>query len=176
MKPSIYVIVLSAVCLSVFGHARLRAAAVPDLGAQADSTLPRTLRDTGLYAAGSGSVVRDGIAAFSPQYPLWSDGAEKRRWLYLLIGSFIDASQPDAWVFPPGTRLWKEFSYEGRAVETRYIERQSDGSWRFATYVWNEAPREVPSTACLPCACSRATRACRCRRWAPACPTPTAWR
>jgi len=39
-------------------------------------------------------------------------------------------------VFPPGTRLWKEFVH-GRPVETRFIERLADGSWRFATYVWN---------------------------------------
>jgi hypothetical protein len=143
MKPSIFLIAASVLCLSVFGHANLGAAAAFDTGAEADSTLPLTLRDTGLYAPGSAGVLRGGIAAFSPQYPLWSDGAEKRRWLYLPGGSFIDASQPDAWEFPRGAKLWKEFAYEGRAVETRYIERQRDGSWRFATYVWNEAGDEA---------------------------------
>ena len=51
-------------------------------------------------------------------------------------GTAIDASQPDAWQFPPGTRLWKEFGY-GKPVETRYIERLPDGSWRYASYIWN---------------------------------------
>jgi hypothetical protein len=139
MKPSIFIFAASALCLSVFGHANPRAAAASDTAAEADTALPRTLRDTGLYAPGPAGVLRDGIVAFSPQYPLWSDGADKRRWLYLPGGSSIDASQPDAWEFPPGTKLWKEFSHEGRAVETRYIERQRDGSWRFATYVWNKA-------------------------------------
>ena len=74
---------------------------------------------------------------FTPQYPLWSDGTSKRRWLYLPPGNFIDASRPDAWEFPRGTRVWKEFAY-GRPVETRYIERRADGSWLFATYVWND--------------------------------------
>jgi hypothetical protein len=93
---------------------------------------PQHLRDTGLQAEGSN------IVSFSPQYPLWSDGADKRRWLYLPPGRFIDASRPDAWQFPPGTKLWKEFSHAGRAVETRYIERRADGSWQFAAYVWND--------------------------------------
>ena len=44
---------------------------------------------------------------------------------------------PDAWEFPPGTRLWKEFSLD-RPVETRFIERLADGAWRYAAYVWNE--------------------------------------
>jgi hypothetical protein len=102
----------------------------------ANAELPGRLSETGLYVAGSSMTVRTENLAFSPQYPLWSDGAIKRRWLYLPPGSAIDASHPDAWEFPPGTRLWKEFGYK-RPVETRFIERLNDGSWRFAAYVWN---------------------------------------
>ena len=100
--------------------------------------LPLHLRDTGIYVAGSTTEIHPDNLAYSPQYPLWSDGAKKRRWLHVPAGRAIDASHPDAWEFPPGTRLWKEFSH-GRPVETRYIERLADGTWRFATYVWNEA-------------------------------------
>jgi hypothetical protein len=99
--------------------------------------LPVHLRDTGLYAEGSGTQVDSRNLAFSPQYPLWSDGAVKRRWIYLPPGTAIDAARPDAWQFPRGTRLWKEFSLDG-PVETRFIERLTDGSWRYATYIWNE--------------------------------------
>ncbi|MEW6703997.1 MAG: hypothetical protein AB1430_04015 [Pseudomonadota bacterium] len=103
--------------------------------------LPERLHDTGLYAAAR--TVRTGVLGFTPQYPLWSDGAEKRRWIYLPPGSAIDASKPDAWEFPLGTRLWKEFAVQGRPVETRFIERLRDGSWRFATYVWNAEGTEA---------------------------------
>lgn len=99
-------------------------------GLLAAPALPQHLRDTGLHA--------DDVLSFSPQYPLWSDGADKRRWFRLPRGQRIDASQPDAWRFPPGTQLWKEFAYDGRPVETRYIERLPDGSWRYAAYLWNE--------------------------------------
>jgi hypothetical protein len=101
------------------------------------SPLPQHLSKTGLYVKGSTTEIRPELVSFSPQYPLWSDGATKRRWIELPLGSFIDASDPDAWEFPCGTRLWKEFSV-GRPVETRFIERLADGSWRFAAYVWNE--------------------------------------
>ena len=90
--------------------------------------LPADLAATGYYDLPK--------AQFTPQYPLWTDGAAKRRWIYLPPGKSIDKSNPEAWVFPAGTRLWKEFAY-GRAVETRYMERMRDGSWRFATYLWN---------------------------------------
>jgi len=112
---------------------------VPHVLAQgAANALPERLRDTGLYAPGSTTQIAPGVLAFSPQYPLWSDGATKRRWIALPPGTSIDASRPDAWEFPRGTRLWKEFSV-GRRVETRLIERLQDGSWRFAAYVWDEA-------------------------------------
>lgn len=76
---------------------------------------------------------------FTPQYPLWSDGATKRRWISLPGGASIDGSHPAAWEFPVGTKLWKEFSVGGRRVETRTIERMADGSWQFRAYVWNDA-------------------------------------
>jgi hypothetical protein len=97
---------------------------------------PSSLQDTGLYRPGSSTEVDVGNLPFAPQYPLWSDGTSKRRWLYLPPGSFIDAARPDAWEFPPGTRVWKEFAL-GRPIETRYIERRADGSWLYASYVWN---------------------------------------
>ncbi|QVM88477.1 hypothetical protein I0D68_07910 [Pseudomonas lalucatii] len=58
-------------------------------------------------------------------------------------GSAIDASTPDAWVFPKGTRLWKEFAYAGQPVETRFIERLADGSWRYLTYIWAADGRDA---------------------------------
>ena len=101
--------------------------------AQDSRGLLQHLGDTGLYVGG-GKVAPD-VLPFSPQYPLWSDGAAKRRWIWLPPGTSIDASAPDAWDFPIGTKLWKEFAH-GRALETRYLERGADGAWRFGSYVW----------------------------------------
>jgi mono/diheme cytochrome c family protein len=86
--------------------------------------------------------VAPGNLPFSPQYPLWTDGAKKLRWLSLPPGQFIDGSNPDVWQFPVGTRFWKEFRF-GRRVETRFIEHTSDG-WQFAAYVWNADETEAP--------------------------------
>jgi len=96
---------------------------------------PARLADTGLYVDFAARVVAPGVLCFSPQYPLWTDGATKRRWIALPAGTWIDASDPDAWVFPVGTRIWKEFSF-GRPVETRYMELGREG-WRYATYQWS---------------------------------------
>lgn len=104
--------------------------------------LPVRLADTGLYAPASTTEVRAGVLPFAPQYPLWSDGTHKRRWIFLPPGTAIDARHADAWEFPAGTRLWKEFGF-GRRIETRMIERLADGSWRFAAYVWNAADTDA---------------------------------
>ena len=104
--------------------------------AAAPPPLPETLAQTGLYADAAMARVHPEARPYSPQYPLWSDGARKQRWLRLPARAAIDAREAGAWEFPPGTRLWKQFSH-GRPVETRYIERLPDGSWRFATYLWN---------------------------------------
>ena len=104
------------------------------LACTAAAAQPRTLSETGIDAVEK--------RAFSPQYPLWSDGTSKRRWLYLPPGTSIDTSRPDAWEFPPGTKAWKEFSL-GRKIETRLIERLADGSWRFSAYGWNAEGTEA---------------------------------
>jgi hypothetical protein len=104
---------------------------------------PPRLQDTGLYADFDTLQVKPEHLAFAPQYPLWSDGAAKRRWISLPPGAAIDGSDPDAWVFPVGTRFWKEFSFNGQKVETRYLERKADGQWLYAAYAWSPDGREA---------------------------------
>ena len=79
-----------------------------------------------------------GNRPFSPQYPLWTDGATKRRWVHLPEGTSIDASDTRRWEFPVGTRFWKEFSFAGRRVETRVLWKASAGGWLAGSYVWNQ--------------------------------------
>lgn len=99
---------------------------------------PERLADTGLYADAARTALAPGVQPYTPRYPLWSDGAAKRRWVRLPPGAPIDARDADAWEFPVGTQFWKEFAFEGRRVETRYLERALDG-WIFATYAWPAA-------------------------------------
>lgn len=110
-------------------------------GGAPDAWPPQTLRDTGLYADFESKTVRPENLPFSPQYPLWTDGAAKSRWIFLPPGTSIDGSAPSAWRFPVGVRLWKEFRF-GRRAETRLLELTRRG-WQFATYVWNDDESEA---------------------------------
>jgi hypothetical protein len=118
------------------------AVVVADGGRTAGLRPPPLLSETGLYVAGGGGV-HPRNRPFSPQYPLWSDGATKARWVYLPDGAAIDASDLDAWEFPVGTRFWKEFTFAGRKVETRMLWRSTPRAWTFATYLWNEAQTDA---------------------------------
>lgn len=117
-----------------------RAAALAALDPE---TLPQHLTDTGLYAAGDPSSIASGVRQFLPQYPLWSDGLTKRRWVSLPEGGSIDATSETAWDFPVGTKFWKEFSLNGRRIETRLSWKSSPRRWQMASYVWNEAGTEA---------------------------------
>lgn len=104
-------------------------------GGSLSGGLPTLLSESGLFAE-DGATPREGVRAFAPQFKLWTDGAEKRRWIYLPPGSQIDTSNMDSWVFPPGTKLWKEFSRDGVRVETRLLEKSATGSWGMMAYLW----------------------------------------
>jgi hypothetical protein len=115
----------------------------PAVPQPASGNPPPTLQETGLYADFATLQVDPAHLAFAPQYPLWSDGAAKRRWISLPPGTAIDGSDPEAWIFPVGTRFWKEFSFNGQKVETRYLERRADGQWLYAAYAWSPDGREA---------------------------------
>jgi hypothetical protein len=121
--------VAAAVVLALFS---LRVATA-DVGAP-----PARLSGTGLYVAPGVAAVDPANLPYTPQYPLWTDGAVKSRWIRLPEGTTIDAHDDTAWDFPVGTKLWKEFAFAGRKVETRLVWRVSEDEWVFAAYVWNE--------------------------------------
>src|SRR5262249_5689943 len=82
---------------------------------------PQRLSEWPAYAdLRSGRIAADALY-FEPGYRLWSDGADKRRWVRLPPDSRIDTSDPDHWSLPVGTELWKEFSLGGVRLETRLV-------------------------------------------------------
>ena len=110
---------------------------------QTTAPFPSSLASTGLYFDFAAKKIDPMNLPYAPQYPLWSDGATKRRWIRVPAGAAIDASDPDVWIFPAGTKIWKEFSFGGRRVETRLIESLGRGVLRFAAYAWNADETEA---------------------------------
>jgi hypothetical protein len=111
-------------------------AARPSMGPPEARRVPRLLSQTGLYSA-RGTVAPVNLP-YAPQYALWSDGAQKSRWIFLPPGTKIDVTEIDTWMFPVGTRFWKEFAFGGRKVETRMIWKAGASDWVYATYLWKD--------------------------------------
>ena len=98
-----------------------------------------TLSETGLFADLQQRTPARGVEAFAPSSVLWADGAEKLRWAALGPG-VIDTSDMDHWIFPIGTRFWKEFALPEGVLETRLIERYGEGreDYFMGSFVWRE--------------------------------------
>jgi hypothetical protein len=115
---------------------------VQDAGPEAPSAYPRPqyqrLSETGLYADLASRTVAADLQEFRPAHQLWSDAADKRRWLSLPAGTRIDTTQMDHWQFPVGTRVWKQFARSDAALETRLIERYGPGpeDYWMGAFVW----------------------------------------
>jgi len=98
---------------------------------------PKELRCTGLYADWATKTVASGVRQYDPGLHLWSDGADKTRWIYLPPGTKIDTTDMNEWTFSPGTKVWKEFAVGGARLETRLIWKRPSGAWYFTTYRWS---------------------------------------
>lgn len=119
---------------------------VDECQAQVDASLeglPVDLACTGLFAEGSSDKLAEGVYAFAPAYPLWSDNAGKQRWVKLPRGQKIDSSNQSRWRFPLNTKFWKQFDANGARVETRLFQKVREDRWVSATYVWDETGKHA---------------------------------
>lgn len=113
------------------------------------SVAPRTLAETGLFSTDAPLTLAAHVRHYVPKYPLWSDGADKDRYIYIPKCSTIDTSDMDHWKFPVGTRLWKTFSVASKRIETRLLHRYgaAPSDWLFAAYQWNASTPDDPAAA-----------------------------
>ena len=122
--------------------------AVPAISAEP----PQFLSQTGVFSDLSTLTTAPGVIPYKISNPLWSDNAEKRRWIILPNdGSFdtpeekIVFSEKESWQFPPGTVFVKHFevpidaSNPGslKRLETRFLVCIADGDKYGFTYKWN---------------------------------------
>jgi hypothetical protein len=110
---------------------------------------PASLACTGLYSSVADKLVSPEVREFAPADQLWTDGAEKRRWIWLPPGTVVDTSNPNEWSFPVGTKTWKEFTRDGKRVETRLfhkVEQDAAERWIWASYRWRDDQTQADFT------------------------------
>lgn len=111
---------------------------------------PGLLSETGLFSNLADLTPVAGLIPYDVNAPLWSDDAEKRRWIALPTGGQIVFHGQDAWTFPVGTVLVKHFELRldvtdpgsTRRLETRVLVHETQG-WAGYTYRWNAAQTDA---------------------------------
>ena len=106
--------------------------------AASPSTFPDRLSKTGCVDAASAGKPAAGLIPFGVNAPLWSDGADKERWMALPDGKTITVGADGDFDLPVGSLLVKTFSFDKKRIETRLLVRHEDGEWGGYAYEWNE--------------------------------------
>lgn len=121
-----------------------RAAPAPHVADAAILTpgYPATLSAYGFFADPAAQRPAAGVTPYRVQTPLWSDGAEKLRFVYVPAGQKARAQGEGLIDLPVGSALVKTFKFGGRLVETRVLLHRADG-WVGLPYLWNEAQTEA---------------------------------
>ena len=155
---------------SISPAARFTGLRRPKARVNRSASFPRKLSQTGLFASTRDHIPAAGVIPYTVNSPLWSDGAEKERFLALPGLSKIEFEavtypQPapgstPGWRFPDGTVLVKTFSLEmehgnpasRRRLETRLLHHErapgDDNEygaqvWYGYTYLWNDAQTDA---------------------------------
>jgi uncharacterized repeat protein (TIGR03806 family) len=116
---------------------------VPQNTTPPPTTFPDKLSKTGCVDPLDAKKPAAGLLPYEPHSPLWSDGAEKERWLALPDGGQITVGADGDFDFPNGTVLLKSFKVSGALVETRLLVRHDDGGWAGYTYAWDDDGKDA---------------------------------
>ena len=118
---------------------------------QGNSNPPQWLSQTGAFTNLSSLQPSSGLIPYTVNSPLWSDGAEKMRWVaipndgsYNSSAEEVDFSENEEWDFPVGTVFIKHFELPTdennpnitHRLETRFLIRANNGEYYGLTYKW----------------------------------------
>ncbi len=106
--------------------------------------LPTLLSQTGVFTNLATLAPDPGLIPFTVNSPLWSDGAQKTRWLALATNAYVTFAANGEWSFPNGTVFVKHFALstndtnpsETKRLETRLLVKGTDGLVYGAGYKW----------------------------------------
>ncbi|HUR46811.1 MAG TPA: PQQ-dependent sugar dehydrogenase [Candidatus Saccharimonadales bacterium] len=117
----------------------------PASGETPTNRFPSRLSETGLFLSVKENRPNPALVPYSVNSPLWSDGADKERFIAIPENTKIDFTFNRGWNFPEGAVLVKTFalnvgvgaSAKRRNVETRLLTRQQK-EWVGYSYMWND--------------------------------------
>jgi len=107
---------------------------------------PRSLSEYGFFTDAARQEPGERVTPYALNTPLWSDGADKLRFIYLPEGTRLEADGEGLLQFPVGAAVIKTFAFgEGadqRLIETRLLLHRAEG-WVALPYRWNAEQTEA---------------------------------
>lgn len=108
--------------------------------------MPRALSEFGFFSDMREQSGSHDVTSYRLNTPLYSDGADKLRFVYTPAGESFTADGDGLLQFPVGSALIKTFAFgEGdkrQLIETRVLLHRADG-WLALPYRWNEEQTEA---------------------------------
>ena len=131
---------------AALGHAKVAYPQRVNDAAVAGGGMPRTLAEFGFFSDGKALSPNFGVTAYRLNTPLYSDGADKLRHIYLPKGTRLSAVGDGVLQFPVGAAIIKTFAFgegaERRLIETRVLLHRVEG-WTALPYLWNAEQTEA---------------------------------
>ena len=140
---------LLAAALLLLGGAVAVSATPPPLlvhdGKITGSEYPQVLSEYGFFVSAAGQIPVPTVTPYRLNTPLWSDGAEKLRFVYIPVGQQAKAQGDGLLDLPVGAALIKTFKLGGKLIETRVLLHRAEG-WVALPYVWDAGQHEARLT------------------------------
>ena len=137
---------LAATCLGLATLAAAQQGAGVDDAAITTDALPAKLSAYGLFADLPARTPAPRVVAYTLNTPLFSDYAEKQRYLYLPAGTQATYDPDKVLDLPVGAALVKTFGYQQngafKPLETRLLLHRAAG-WVALPYVWDADGRDA---------------------------------
>ena len=139
---------LATAALALTGALAVRAApvaAVSDSAIRADA-MPPLLSAYGFFTDAPAQLPAKGVVPYRLNTALWSDGADKLRFVYVPPGAKAAANGEGLLDLPVGSALIKTFAFtengKRRLIETRLLLHRAEG-WVALPYLWNAEQTEA---------------------------------
>ncbi|WP_017666243.1 SO2930 family diheme c-type cytochrome [Porphyrobacter sp. AAP82] len=147
MKRSLGLLALACTTLgAALAQASVPAASLVNDTAIRGEAFPARLSDFGFFKDGARQIPQDFVYPYALNTPLWSDGAEKLRFIYLPGGTQLAANGDGLLHFPVGAAILKTFAFgtgkDRRLIETRVLLHRASG-WVALPYRWNAEQTEA---------------------------------
>lgn len=144
--PALFAAVLAVAGATVQSTARSPA---PVNDAAVLTGMPRALSEYGFFADLGEQWGTYGVSSYRLNTPLYSDGADKLRFVYTPSGKQFTAAGDGLLQFPVGSALIKTFAFgvgeERQLIETRVLLRRESG-WVALPYRWNAEQTDATLT------------------------------